>query len=591
MKRGIDDAAMGRIEQMLGQGPSTPDSTPDLPPQTPGDAGLDAAVATFGSARARVDDLSPGARLGRFTIEALLGRGGGGAVFAARDPQLQRTVALKVVAQPHGDQGSWLREARALARVAHPSVVTVFEAESSGDLAWMAMELVGGGSLRARMTGGAQPWRRVERIALALGEALAACHEAGIVHGDVKPDNALLSAQDVIKLADFGLGRAGGGTPGYIAPEVQGGLPSSPKSDQFGLCVTIVEMLSGVCPWKVDRADLRGALSRVKAPATVREALEKGIREAPGDRHATVRDLLSALRVRLSRRAIVGLAAVTAGAGAAAWLVRTALRPPQLSMERTWPLPSSRPTGIRGIHVSGGVVYIWGEELHLFTLEGSPESAPALPLLDGEGITDLARRGDRLAAVTPRGLLLAEPGVAPRWWIDSMAGPSRRTVRGIAWVDDSHLAAAVEGYPKGGVELLHAGTGRVEARVTALDANDLHHCLLVRPGEPLLALDLNTGAIDEVDFGKGIQRRAFTSDLLRSAGPAPEMVASATTDPQGRLWLATLQGLRVLDRDLRLNRSYDRPPEQPITAKIASEGRRLIALSSTRTVVVYTLPT
>src|SRR4051812_34682210 len=147
--------------------------------------------------------------LGRYVVLGELGRGGMSVVYAAYDPELDRRVALKVV---RADQMSAThrarlhREAQALARLSHPSVVTVFDVGDLANDTFVAMELVDGMSVRDWIKQG-HTWREVVRVILAAGRGLAAAHAAGIVHRDVKPDNIMISPTGVVKLVDFGLAR------------------------------------------------------------------------------------------------------------------------------------------------------------------------------------------------------------------------------------------------------------------------------------------------------------------------------------------------------------------------------------------------
>src|SRR5215207_8792928 len=148
-------------------------------------------------------------RLGRYMILSELGRGGMSAVYVAYDPQLDRRVALKVV---RGEQlteahrARLHREAQALARLSHPSVVTVFDVGDIGDDTFVAMELIDGMSLRDWLMT-PRTWREVVQVVVAAGRGLAAAHAAGIVHRDVKPDNIVIAKSGAVKLVDFGIAR------------------------------------------------------------------------------------------------------------------------------------------------------------------------------------------------------------------------------------------------------------------------------------------------------------------------------------------------------------------------------------------------
>jgi serine/threonine protein kinase len=227
-------------------------------------------------------ELSAGARLGRYAILESIGAGAMGSVYAAYDPQLDRKIALKALtAAPYGSDGSGvrdevLREARALARLAHPNVVAVHEVDQVDGIAFIAMEFADGQTL-AEWSATRRPWRGVVRVLCAAAEGLAAAHEAGIIHGDFKPSNVIVDEDGRTKVIDFGLARSVGdaatsgssldegdawrsdgdtaGTPAYMAPERFAGSPRSACADQFSFCVTAHEALVGWHPFEGETAN------------------------------------------------------------------------------------------------------------------------------------------------------------------------------------------------------------------------------------------------------------------------------------------------------------------------------------------------
>jgi eukaryotic-like serine/threonine-protein kinase len=261
-------------------------ATEFMPPGAPG-------AAPAGSSPA-----SPLRRFGRFVLLERLGAGGMGVVYAAFDEKLERKVAIKFVAAHRGDERAHerlLREAQAQARLSHPNVVTIYEvgALPEGGL-FIAMELVKGQTLRAWQRGGVRTWREVVAVYAVAGEGLAAAHRAGIVHRDFKPDNVLVGDDGRVRVADFGLAFAAeaaaavdpdvrtpdslrgadsqpvrvptaagaiAGTPGYMAPEQLAGEADG-RTDQFGFCVALYEVLHGERPY----ADLAFAHGERPAP-------------------------------------------------------------------------------------------------------------------------------------------------------------------------------------------------------------------------------------------------------------------------------------------------------------------------------------
>ncbi|MBI1944430.1 MAG: protein kinase [Deltaproteobacteria bacterium] len=232
--------------------------------------------------------LAPGSRVGPFVVEELLGRGGMGEVWRATDTQLQRTVALKVLRRSSNEL-ALLDEARAAAAVHHARVATIYQVGEAdgptGRLGYIALELVPGATLRARLRDGPLPPAQALPLALDVAEGLAAVHARGLIHRDVKPDNLALDAGGRVKVLDFGIATragadaAGYGTPRYLAPEqrVEGAVEAC--ADVYAFGVTLIELLTGSAPFDDDGAlvpELHGdPLARVRTlPALPRALLE-----------------------------------------------------------------------------------------------------------------------------------------------------------------------------------------------------------------------------------------------------------------------------------------------------------------------------
>lgn len=296
--------------------------------------------------------LSPGARVGRFTVLDRAGQGGMGIVYAAYDAELDRRVALKLIAPGRfdpEDRPRLVREARVMARLSHPNVVPIYEFGEHGQSVFVAMEFVDGRTLRDLSREQPRAWEAVLAAGIEAGRGLAAAHREGLVHRDVKPDNILIGKDGRARIADFGLARlqhdddwlpAGGGasggvavsgalhapltagsafmgTPAYMAPEQAERRPATPKSDQWSFCATLHEALHGEPPFEGD--DLRARLDRArrdrlrpappgtKVPAWVREALARGLRARPEERWPRLDDLLDVLADRLAKSSDIDL--------------------------------------------------------------------------------------------------------------------------------------------------------------------------------------------------------------------------------------------------------------------------------------------
>ncbi|MEM6996115.1 MAG: serine/threonine-protein kinase, partial [Myxococcota bacterium] len=343
--------------------PSDPSSPlPGLPPRGLRAAERDRPVS------------DPAVELGRFVVLERLGEGGMGVVYAAYDPTLDRRVAVKVLhgAETHGDPSARRRlerEAKAMAKLSHPNVVTVHEVGTHEGHVFLAMQHVGGGTLRqwceALPPGPAARFETALTLLRQAAEGLAAAHDVGLVHRDVKPHNILLETDPRAagvglraRVGDFGLARYHGtatppatgsdattvraddagttqptssrvaGTPSYMAPEQFEGHADA-RSDQFSLCATFFEVFSGARPfpnssWDAPTQVFGGGPEEwpegQSTPRWVRAVLARGMARAPADRFADLAELLRTIDRRQSAPArrtwlvVAGLGVAGAGA-------------------------------------------------------------------------------------------------------------------------------------------------------------------------------------------------------------------------------------------------------------------------------------
>jgi alkyl hydroperoxide reductase subunit AhpC len=254
------------------------------------------------------ESLVPGSIVSHYTIEDRVGTGSFGAVYRAHDLRLDRSVALKVLrpGAPH----TALAEARAAAALSHPNICTIYAVDDASGVPFIAMEYLRGRSLGRILTQDAPlSAETAGAIAGQIAAGLAAAHTSGVVHGDLKPENIMITTEGVAKLLDFGLARrnmpnpdetvdyhpgsraiaaSSGifGTPSYMAPEQTRGEPASPASDLFSLGVLVVEMLTGRKPFnapnvlavldQIRSVDPESHASRLPAPfdQIVRAALQ-----------------------------------------------------------------------------------------------------------------------------------------------------------------------------------------------------------------------------------------------------------------------------------------------------------------------------
>jgi len=269
-------------------------------------------------------------QFGRYLLEDELGKGGMGVVWAARDPDLDRRVALKLVRHRGSRLGTTRlkREAQAIARLAHPNVVTVHEVGQVDDQVYVAMELVEGASLRHWLARARRDLPAILEIFVQAARGLAAVHDAGLVHRDFKPDNVLVGDDGRVRVADFGLVRlvdrddddarddgalgrdltrtgAVVGTPRYMAPEQLFGEPVDARADQFAFCVTLYEAVARQRPFVAHDVDeLTAALlteavepfpSAASVPGWLERLIRRGLARHPERRYDSMHDLLGEL--------------------------------------------------------------------------------------------------------------------------------------------------------------------------------------------------------------------------------------------------------------------------------------------------------
>jgi tRNA A-37 threonylcarbamoyl transferase component Bud32 len=248
----------------------------------------------------------PPTRLGRFELVRPLGAGGMGEVYAAHDPLLGRDVAVKLLhARSAVARELLLREGQGLARLSHPNVVPVYDLGEHDGRVYLAMELVDGLTLRTWQQGQPPDWRVRLPPLLDAARGLAAAHDAGVTHGDVKPDNLLVGRDGRVRVVDFGLARTHGrareagtglyfGTPAYMAPEQRRGAAADARSDQYAFCVTAHECLLGQRPGD-------SPAPAIELPARLAAAVRRGLADDPEARFPSMHALIAELAAVLGR--------------------------------------------------------------------------------------------------------------------------------------------------------------------------------------------------------------------------------------------------------------------------------------------------
>jgi serine/threonine-protein kinase len=290
------------------------------------------------------DEEADPARIAHFTVLGRLGQGGMGVVYRAEDEQLRRMVALKVLSDAAVDlekRQRFLREARSAAAITHPNVAAVHQVGEADGLVYIAMELVEGETLRARLERGRLDPATARDLAVQIARGLSAAHQRGLVHRDLKPENVMITQAGVVKLLDFGLAKSGAdtpdsggadgalgktetvvtsdvgrimGTPKYMSPEQAFGKPLDARSDVFSLGIVLYEMFSGVHPFGGPNAPIvlvaitrDAALPLREQAPEVEVAIEaivmRCLAKAPADRFAHAGEVAAAISGQRSPRA------------------------------------------------------------------------------------------------------------------------------------------------------------------------------------------------------------------------------------------------------------------------------------------------
>jgi eukaryotic-like serine/threonine-protein kinase len=290
-----------------------------------------------------------GSKLGPYELAERIGTGGMGEVYRARDPRLDRDVALKLLPEEFAVDRNRLKrfeqEARVVSTLSHPNIVTVFEIGEADSVSYIAMELVRGQTLRQVLRPGGLPFRKLLELAVQMAEGLSRAHEAGIVHRDLKPENVMVTPDGIVKILDFGLAkltrspleRGAGpdegtlplptqpgvllGTVRYMSPEQAGGAVADFRADQFSFGSVLYEMATGQPPFqKATTVDTLSAIlhddpeplsqASPKTPAPLRWIIERCLAKDAKDRYAATRDLahdLANLQQHLSEVSLSGV--------------------------------------------------------------------------------------------------------------------------------------------------------------------------------------------------------------------------------------------------------------------------------------------
>ncbi len=279
--------------------------------------------------------LTAGLRLGPYEILSLLGAGGMGEVYRARDVRLGREIAIKVLpehlSQEIDARMRFEREAKAIAALSHPNILSIFDVGNENGIHYAVTELLEGETLKSRLSYGRLPWSLAAEIGTALAEGLAAAHSKAIIHRDLKPSNVFLTSDGPIKILDFGLSRFSHpqssdsetatfdstepgivmGTLGYMSPEQVRGLPAGSGSDIFSLGCVLYEMdvgptcVSGAYSGRgfvldFERLAVNGTVQKRGLPQELERLVFHCLEKKPERRFRSASDLAFALKAALA---------------------------------------------------------------------------------------------------------------------------------------------------------------------------------------------------------------------------------------------------------------------------------------------------
>jgi TolB-like protein/predicted Ser/Thr protein kinase len=357
-----DPSLRREVEKLLAAEQELPSSFLD----SPGAAVAPAFVSTTSSSV-----LAAGTKLGPYTLETLIGAGGMGEVYRARDTRLDRTVAVKVIPRTLSSdpvrRQRFEREARAIALLQHPNICTLYDVGSQDGTDYLVMEYLEGQTLAARLLKGGLPIDFTLRYATEVADALDVSHRRGIVHRDIKPGNIFITMRGETKVLDFGLAKLGErqpeadastefilstpglpmGTVAYMSPEQARGEAVDARTDIFSLGAVVYEMATGKAPFGgtsaavlfdaiLNKAPVPPAQLNPEVPAELERIIDKAIEKdrevryqsakeilvdlkrlqrGAGSGEATARPTAGVVKARLSRRRVVGFAAATGATG------------------------------------------------------------------------------------------------------------------------------------------------------------------------------------------------------------------------------------------------------------------------------------
>jgi Tol biopolymer transport system component/predicted Ser/Thr protein kinase len=577
-----------------------------------------------------VTALSTRSRLGPYQIVSLLGAGGMGEVYRARDERLRRDVAIKVLPTGYARDPELLkrleREARAISQLNHPNIVAVYDVGSQDGVEYLVMELLEGETLGTLLNAGPVSPRRALEYATQVARGLAAAHEKGIVHRDLKPDNVFITRDGRVKILDFGLAHqlrsehdlshlssklttpgTTLGTVAYMSPEQARGLELDPRSDIFSFGAMLYEMLSGTLPFEEQTAfetmtailnretpDLRELVPNL--PPVLCRVVTHCLEKSPDARFQTAHDLVfdletcaaltwtpstvSAIPAPPRQRRVAMIAGAVAALlilGAAAWTYWQRRTPPAAEASfrrltfRPGLIPSARftPDGETVVYSAS-----WkGQPLRVHMLRTDRPESQALAIPNAE-----------LAAVSPTGEMAVILNARFYDWtgggtlavLPVLGGTPREIVNGVLladWLPDGRMA--VWRVNEKGEQQLEFPVGRV-----VYSSPNPVFALRVSPKGDQVALNVRTDGqkSEVVVIGLDGSKRTLASAVVFARGMAwtPDGREVWFTTPPDAQQVPTIYAVTMDGRQ----RLVMRTPGWPWLHDIARDGTVLMALNN-----------
>jgi eukaryotic-like serine/threonine-protein kinase len=584
--------------------------------------------------------LTEGTILGDYEVLAILGAGGMGEVYRARDLRLNREVAIKVLPEFYSRDPERLRrfeqEARAAAALNHPNILAVYQLGSTDGVIYIVSELLEGESLRERLQRGPLPLQKAVDLGVQIARGLAAAHKKGIVHRDVKPENLFITRDGHAKILDFGLARMETpiferetihpakhtlpgvqmGTVGYMSPEQVRGETADERSDIFSFCIVLCEMLTGTPTFeKPTSVEIMTAIlnehpaSHLSAniPLGLQRVLERGMEKHPEQRFQSASDLafaleslsdgsmmaMSGIRAAAARKKRSGrLAAIVAGILTAAALAAGAISlltqgsgPPQAEnyVQLTHDGLQKTLIGTDGARLYLSLTTSAVNDLAVLDIADREESRLALAANDMEPV-NLAPDGSAFLVVEGRGV----PFRGAFWSVPVLGGSPRKLADAVGttgtWSPDGKWLAYADG---GDLYLAQAdGTNPRKIRAGSLQIDGITWT----PDGKLLRLSESQG------FGAAIGAHSLWEMAPDGSGlhqvlagwHNPPDECCGTWTPDGKFFLFASGGqIWALGREGRPFHQHLSPTqltESPMTLSspvVSRDGKKLFAVGAT----------